>query len=174
MRPSLSFWVITVKVLELKKSLLQTWKFFRPCLNTLTADDKYSLTSRDKWMQTIQMHLSTKQNIFSEFFCAFFGSPLNFEHFYKKRWPSYLIYLRNYRPRKTCLDKCLKTLVWEDLSTVDMVNGAKHWFSLNECAFIILSDHCEGNWVAKVTLIHMKVLHTFSWHIDRWWQVFPY
>ena len=57
-----------VKVIELQKSLLDTWKFFRPFLNTLTADDKYSLISRDKWKQTIQMHLSEKQNIFSEFF----------------------------------------------------------------------------------------------------------
>ena len=35
-------------------------------------------------MQTIQMHLSQKQNIFSQFFSAFFESPLNFEHFQTK------------------------------------------------------------------------------------------
>ena len=35
-------------------------------------------------MQTIQMHLSQKQNIFSEFSSAFFKSALNFEHFQKK------------------------------------------------------------------------------------------
>ena len=35
-------------------------------------------------MQTIQMHLSRKQNVFSEFFCAFFESALNFEDFEKK------------------------------------------------------------------------------------------
>ena len=34
-------------------------------------------------MQTIQMHLSQKQNIFSEFFSAFFESAVNFEHFQK-------------------------------------------------------------------------------------------
>ena len=32
-------------------------------------------------MQTIQMPLSQKQNIFSQFFSAFLESPLNFEHF---------------------------------------------------------------------------------------------
>ena len=32
-------------------------------------------------MQTIQMHLSQKQNIFAEFFSAFFESALKFEHF---------------------------------------------------------------------------------------------
>ena len=36
-------------------------------------------------MQTIQMHLSEKQKIFSEFFSVFFESALNFEHFQKKK-----------------------------------------------------------------------------------------
>ena len=84
MRASLSSWLITVKVIELQKSLLETWKFFRLFLHTLTANDKYSLNSKDKWMEIIQMHLSQKQNIFSEFFSAFFESILNFEHFQKK------------------------------------------------------------------------------------------
>ena len=35
-------------------------------------------------METIQMHLSEKQNIFPQFFSAFFKSALNFEHFQKK------------------------------------------------------------------------------------------
>ena len=76
--------VITVKVIELQKSLLDTWKFFRPFLNTLTAIDNYSLISKNKWMQIIQMLLSQKQNIFSQFFSPFFESGLNFEHFHKK------------------------------------------------------------------------------------------
>ena len=63
--------MITVKVIELQKSLLDTWKFFTPFLNTVTAYDKYSLISRDKLMQTIQMHLSLKQKIFSQIFLRF-------------------------------------------------------------------------------------------------------
>ena len=35
-------------------------------------------------MQTIQMHLSQIQKIFSEFLSAFFESALNFENFQKK------------------------------------------------------------------------------------------
>ena len=35
-------------------------------------------------MHTIQMHLSQKQKIFSEFFSEISGSLLNFEHFQKK------------------------------------------------------------------------------------------
>ena len=71
MRAPLSASVITVKVIELQKSLLDSWKFFRAFLNKLTANDKYSLISRDKWMQTIQMHLSQKQNNFSQFIFGF-------------------------------------------------------------------------------------------------------
>ena len=35
-------------------------------------------------MQTIPMHLTQKQNIFSEFFSAFFMPVLSFKHFRKK------------------------------------------------------------------------------------------
>ena len=84
MRVPLSSWVTTVKVIELQKSVLDTWKFFTPFLNTFTVNDKYSLISKHKWMQTIQMHLSEKQKIFSKFFSAFFECALNFEHFQKK------------------------------------------------------------------------------------------
>ena len=41
-------------------------------------------------MQKFQMHLSQKQNNFSQFFSAFFESALNFEHFQKKDDPQCL------------------------------------------------------------------------------------
>ena len=84
MRAPSSSSVITVKVIRLQKSHLERLKFFSRFLNTLTADDGYSLISKDKWVETIQMHLSQKQNNFSEFFSAFFESALNFKHFQKK------------------------------------------------------------------------------------------
>ena len=87
MRALLPARVITVKVIELQKSLLDSWKFSRRFLNTLTANDTYSLNSKDKWMQTIQMHLSEKENNSSEFFSPFFESALNFKHFQKKDDP---------------------------------------------------------------------------------------
>ena len=76
-------------------------------------------------MHTIQMHLSQKQNIFSQLFAAFFESALNFEHFQKKSM-FLVMYFRNYRPQKTCLDKCLKAPVSENPLTNDMVSGSKH------------------------------------------------
>ena len=70
--------------MELQKSLLETWKFFSRFFNTLTVDDKHSVISRDNWMQTRQMHLSQKQNVFSQFFAWFFEFALNFKHLKKK------------------------------------------------------------------------------------------
>ena len=50
----------------------------------MTTGDNYSIVTRANWMQTIQMHLSQKQKIFSKFFTAFFEFALNFEYFRKK------------------------------------------------------------------------------------------
>ena len=61
-----------------------TCKVLKLFVNTLTADDKYSLVTRENSMQAIQMRLSEKQNSFSEFLCAFFESKTNVEPFKKK------------------------------------------------------------------------------------------
>ena len=84
MRVLLQARFITDKVIELQKSLLGSWKFFRPFLDRSTANETYSLISKNKWMETIQMHLSQKPKIFSQLLCAFFEFVLNFENFQKK------------------------------------------------------------------------------------------
>ena len=56
-------------------------------VNTLTADDKYSLLNRDNLRQPIRTPLSEKHKPFSPFFLAFSKSTLNFEHFQKKDDP---------------------------------------------------------------------------------------
>ena len=56
-------------------------------VNTLTADDKYSLLNRDNLTQPIQILLSQKQKTFSPFLSSFLKSTLNFEHFQKKDDP---------------------------------------------------------------------------------------
>ena len=56
-------------------------------VNTLTADDKYSLLNRDKLTQPILKPLSQKHTAFSKSFLAFSKSTLNFEHFQKKDDP---------------------------------------------------------------------------------------
>ena len=56
-------------------------------VNTLTADDKYSLLNRENLTQSIQTLLSQKQKTFSRIFSSFLKSTLNFEHFQKKDDP---------------------------------------------------------------------------------------
>ena len=77
------YWSLWMQ-LTCKKSLLVTCKISRLFPNTLSSDGKYSLLNKDNLTQPIQMQLSRKQKTFSEFFCAFLKSSLNFEHFQKK------------------------------------------------------------------------------------------
>ena len=56
-------------------------------VNTLRVNDKHYLLNRDNLTQPIQIQLSQKQKIFSEFFFAFLKSILNLKHFIKKDGP---------------------------------------------------------------------------------------
>ena len=56
-------------------------------VNTLTADDKYSLLNKDNLTQLIRMQLSQKRKAISQYFIAFWKCALNFEHFQKKDDP---------------------------------------------------------------------------------------
>ena len=62
-------------------------KTLRLFVNTLTADDKYSLLNKDNLTQRIQILLYQEDKTFSQFFCAFLKSTFNFEHFQKKDDP---------------------------------------------------------------------------------------
>ena len=55
----------------MEKFLLVICNILGLFVNTLTADDKYSLLKKDNLTQTIQMQLSEKQKTFSEFFVHF-------------------------------------------------------------------------------------------------------
>ena len=56
-------------------------------LNTLTVDEKdYPLTG-DNLTHSIQIQLSPKEKLFSQFFLAFLKSILNFKHLAKKDDP---------------------------------------------------------------------------------------
>ena len=56
-------------------------------VNTLTADNKYSLINRGNLTQPIQILLSRKQKTFSQFLSSFLKCTLNFQHFQKKDDP---------------------------------------------------------------------------------------
>ena len=63
---------------------------------------------------------------FSEFFAAYQKSPSNFEYFEQKDDPYKLWILEITRQRKMWLVKWLKSLVWETLATVNMLNSLKN------------------------------------------------
>ena len=69
--------------------MLELCKILGLFVNTLTEDDKYSLLYRDNLTQEIQILLSQKRKTFSQLFSKILKPILNFEHFQKKRWPSY-------------------------------------------------------------------------------------
>ena len=87
MRAPLSHWLMTVKVIELENSLSETWNVWTLFVNTLTADYKYSLISKDNSMQTIEKHLSQKTKHFLSIFFCIFGICIKFRTFSKKDDP---------------------------------------------------------------------------------------
>ena len=70
-----------------KKSVLVRRKALEHFVNTLSADDKYSLLNRDNLAQLIRTQLSQKQKPFYQFFLAFPKFALNLEHFQKNDDP---------------------------------------------------------------------------------------
>ena len=67
----------------MKKSFLVIFEILRPFVNTLTPDEKYFPGSGENIREPIQMQLSKKLKIFSEFSTAFPKSTFNFKHFEK-------------------------------------------------------------------------------------------
>ena len=94
-----------------KKSLLVKSKVLGLFVETLTADDKYSLCNKDILQQLIQMELCKKQKLLPQLSAASVKFTFNFQHFEKNWWASSCMSLRNYRPQMTLLLKCLKYLV---------------------------------------------------------------
>ena len=70
-----------------KKSVLVRHEALELFVNTLSADDKYSLLKRDNLTQPIRRQLSQKQKPFYELLLAFSKSALNLEHFQKRDDP---------------------------------------------------------------------------------------
>ena len=60
------------------------------------------------------------------------------------------MYSWTYRLRKTWLDKCLKSLVWEEPSRSNVINGVKHCSKRNDSTFPIFIDPCADNYCLKI------------------------
>ena len=75
-------------------------KFLGVFRNTLTANDKYPVHDCVNMSSPIQMQLSLKRTVFSDFFVQFLESISHFKHFEKKDDPhSYLISEITHRER---------------------------------------------------------------------------
>ena len=71
---------------------LITCEIFRPFVNTLTPDDKYSRSYMQIFWQQLQRPLSQKRLVFFRFFFAFPKCALNLQHSEKKEeYPSLII-----------------------------------------------------------------------------------
>ena len=81
------------KLVSLRSEIL------RLLVNTLTANYEYCRNNTDNLPLPVQMQLSGKLKIFSQFFIAFFESTLNFEHFEKKISLIAQVFLKLYTPK---------------------------------------------------------------------------
>ena len=73
--------------LSWKKFLLLPCQILGLLVNTLAADENYPVLNRDNLTRPIEMQLSRKQKIFSEFFAVILKCRLNFKYFEKKNDP---------------------------------------------------------------------------------------
>ena len=80
---------------------LKSWDCF---FSTLTADGKHSLRIRENLSQPNQMQIFKKKNFFWKF-----SSITEIGIKFWTRWTSYPLHFQNYGPRKTWLDKCLRS-----------------------------------------------------------------
>ena len=78
MRAPLQDLLMTVKVVDWKKSLLVIHKILGLFLITLTVHDKHYILNRDNLIQPIQMQLYQKHKTFSEFFSCIFKIYIKF------------------------------------------------------------------------------------------------
>ena len=80
------------KKLSCKKSPSVWYEILSLFVNALTADDKYSDSNMQNFLQQFQTPLSQKQWTLSGFFIAFMKCAWNLEHFQKKdEYPSLII-----------------------------------------------------------------------------------
>ena len=72
MAPPIQYLLITVKLLALEKVSFSDTQNPKALFITLRVNDKHYLLNRAKLTQPIQMQLSEKQKIFSQFFLLHF------------------------------------------------------------------------------------------------------
>ena len=82
------------------------YEILRLFVNALTADDKYSDSNMQNFLQQFQTALSKKQKTFSGFFIAFLKCAWNLDHFQKKdEYPGIIFseIIDTYTSKRSCL-----------------------------------------------------------------------
>ena len=134
--------------LSRKKSLFLTCQVLGLVANALPVDEMYPVDNRDNFTISIQMQLSQKQKTFAQFLSLFLKSIINFKYFGKKMTLKNFVFSK-ILTAKTWSYKCLKSLVWEETLTSNMVNVPKHCWNQHHRTFSILIYHYKVNWVIK-------------------------
>ena len=131
--------------LSWKSSALVTSQTFGIFFNILTAYHMFCLQNWEKWPQQVQTSFSLKLKTFSEIFIAFLKSTSNFAHFEENDQLHSLIIW----PRSIWLPECLKGLVSEHSSTVNVLAHPKRCWNHNGNVFILTFCYSQTNWVGK-------------------------
>ena len=71
--------------------------------------------------------------------------------------------------RQTWLDKCLRSPVWEDSSTSNMVNGPKRCWNMKESTFTVFIDPCEVNSGWKC--VSERYAKSWDFFLTHWQQI---
>ena len=71
------------------------------------------------------------------------------------------MYFRNYGLQNMRLDKCLKSLVSKQSSTVNKLNGSKQCQNLHDINLFIIFNHSDRDWVRKCLLVVRETLGSF-------------
>ena len=119
-----------------KSSLFLIFVILWLFVKTLTPDDKYSLCNIWNLQELHQMLFCKKPKSCCQFFCAFFKSASNFQHFEKKH-DFHSLYIFGITDWKTLLGECLDSPVSEHPSTDNMSKRLKHRWNLNHSNFMI-------------------------------------
>ena len=144
------FWSLWKKISS-TTSLLDVCEILRLCVNILTSYDKYSTSVKAsvKRKQFKCNYLTIK--IFFWISFLIFEIYIKFEILLKKRWASEVICFWNYRLQKAGLLKCLKSVVSEHLSTVNMLKGPKDFLNVHGSIFVIFFDNSARKSTRKIS-----------------------
>ena len=99
----------------------------------LTTNWEYSRSNRENLPLPVPTQLSEKLKTFPQFFIAFVECTLNLEHIEKKNEPHSSSISEVIDSERRAYFKCIKGLVSENPSVVNVLNGEQCVYSFSKC-----------------------------------------